>query len=48
MGRGPEWRWIWLYVVNGLSDDLTIVDVASGKAIKTVPAGRVPHSVITN
>jgi YVTN family beta-propeller protein len=37
-----------LYVVNGLSDDLTIVDVASGKAIKTVPAGRVPHSVITN
>ena len=37
-----------LYVVNGLSDDLTIVEVASGKAIKTVPAGRVPHSVITN
>jgi YVTN family beta-propeller protein len=37
-----------LYAVNGLSDDLTIVDVASGKAIKTVPAGRVPHSVITN
>jgi len=37
-----------LYVVNGLSDDLTIVDAASGKAVKTVPAGRVPHSVITN
>ena len=37
-----------LYVANGLSDDLTIVDVASGKALKTVPAGRVPHSVITN
>jgi YVTN family beta-propeller protein len=37
-----------LYVANGLSDDLTIIDVASGKAIKTVPAGRVPHSVISN
>jgi YVTN family beta-propeller protein len=37
-----------LYVANGLSDDLTIIDIASGKALKTVPAGRVPHSVIAN
>ncbi|MEZ5702139.1 MAG: hypothetical protein R3E42_09575 [Burkholderiaceae bacterium] len=31
---------------NGLSDDLTLIDTASGKAIKTVPAGRVPHTVL--
>jgi YVTN family beta-propeller protein len=35
-----------LLVVNGLSDDLTVVDVASAKALKTVPVGRVPHSVV--
>lgn len=35
-----------LYVVNGLSDDLTIVDVASAKPLKTVKVGRVPHSVM--
>ena len=35
-----------LYVVNGLSDDLTIVDVPSAKAMKTVKVGRVPHSVV--
>ncbi len=35
-----------LYVVNGLSDDLTIVDVASAKAVKTVKVGRVPHTVV--
>lgn len=34
-----------LYVANGLSDDLSIVDVESRKAIRTVPVGRVPHSV---
>jgi len=35
-----------LYVVNGLSDDLTIVDVASARPLKTVKVGRVPHSVM--
>lgn len=35
-----------LYVANGLSDDMTIIDTDSGKAIKTVPAGRVPHTVL--
>ena len=35
-----------LLVVNGLSDDLTIVDVASAKAIKTVPVGRVPYAAV--
>ncbi|MFM2348210.1 MAG: hypothetical protein RL654_2963, partial [Pseudomonadota bacterium] len=35
-----------LLVANGLSDDLTIIDVASAKALKTVAVGRVPHSVV--
>jgi PQQ-dependent catabolism-associated beta-propeller protein len=35
-----------LVVANGMSDDVTIVDVASAKALKSVPAGRVPHSVV--
>jgi PQQ-dependent catabolism-associated beta-propeller protein len=35
-----------LYVSNGLSDDLSIVDTGSGKALRTVPAGRVPHSIL--
>jgi PQQ-dependent catabolism-associated beta-propeller protein len=35
-----------LYVTNGLSDDMSIVDTNTLKAIQTVPAGRVPHSVV--
>ncbi len=35
-----------LYVANGMSDDVSIVDVAKGSAIKSVKAGRVPHSVV--
>jgi YVTN family beta-propeller protein len=35
-----------LVVANGLSDDITIVDVAGAKALKSVPVGRVPHSVV--
>ena len=37
-----------LYVANGLSDDLTIVDTAAMKAVKTVRAGRSPHSVVVD
>ena len=40
---GPEAR---LLVVNGLSDDLTVVDVAGAKAIKTVAVGRVPYGAV--
>jgi YVTN family beta-propeller protein len=32
-----------LLVVNGLSDDLTVVDVATAKALKTIAVGRVPY-----
>ncbi len=35
-----------LVVANGLSDDVTLIDVAGAKALKSVPAGRVPHSVV--
>jgi PQQ-dependent catabolism-associated beta-propeller protein len=35
-----------LVVVNGLSDDVTLVDVASAKALKSVKVGRVPHTAL--
>jgi YVTN family beta-propeller protein len=37
-----------LYVANGLSDDLSIVDMGSRKAIRAVPVGRTPHSVLVD
>jgi len=35
-----------LWVVNGLSDDVTVVDVAGAKPIKSIPVGRVPYGVV--
>ena len=35
-----------LFVVNGLSDDVTVVDVAAAKPIKSIPVGRVPYGVV--
>lgn len=35
-----------LVVVNGLSDDVTLVDVATAKAVRTIKVGRVPHSAV--
>lgn len=35
-----------LYAVNGLSDDVTVIDVASAKALKTVAVGRVPYQAL--
>ncbi|MFO1349588.1 MAG: beta-propeller fold lactonase family protein [Gammaproteobacteria bacterium] len=35
-----------LFVANGLSDDVSIVNVAARKVIKSISAGRVPHSVL--
>lgn len=37
-----------LYVANGLSDDLTIVDTKSLRALKTLKVGRVPHTVVVD
>lgn len=35
-----------LYVANGLSDDVTIIDTGTLTAVKSVPVGRVPYDVI--
>lgn len=35
-----------LFVANGLSDDISIIDVATRKSIRSVPVGRVPHTVL--
>jgi YVTN family beta-propeller protein len=35
-----------LWVVNGLSDDVTVIDVASAKPIKSIPVGRVPYMAV--
>ncbi|BDT66308.1 hydrazine synthase subunit beta [Comamonadaceae bacterium OS-1] len=37
-----------LLVANGLSDDMTIINTENGKALKTVPVGRVPHTILAN
>ena len=34
-----------LYVANGLTNDVTIIDVASLKALKSVPVGRLPWGI---
>jgi YVTN family beta-propeller protein len=34
-----------LYVVNRLSDDLSIIDVPTRKRIKAVPVGHAPYAV---
>ncbi len=34
-----------VYVANGLSDDMTVVDVGSMTATQSVPVGRTPHSI---
>jgi PQQ-dependent catabolism-associated beta-propeller protein len=35
-----------LVVVNGLSDDVTLVDVDAAKALKSIKVGRVPHTAV--
>ena len=35
-----------LFVANGLSDDISIIDVAERRVIKSVPVGRVPYAVL--
>lgn len=35
-----------LWVINGLSDDVTVVDVADAKAVKSIPVGRVPYGIV--
>ncbi|MAM61768.1 PQQ-dependent catabolism-associated beta-propeller protein [Maritimibacter sp. UBA3975] len=33
-------------VANGLSDDITLVDMESRRPIRSIPVGRVPHTVV--
>ena len=35
-----------LYVTNGLSDDITIIDTAQLEPIKSVPVGLIPYKVL--
>ncbi|MGN6582752.1 MAG: PQQ-dependent catabolism-associated beta-propeller protein, partial [Rhizobiaceae bacterium] len=34
-----------LYVANGLSDDVSIIDIHAQKTIRSIATGRVPHTV---
>ena len=35
-----------LYVANGLSDDISIIDTESRKVLKSVPVGMVPYGIL--
>ncbi len=35
-----------LYVANGLSDDITIIDTKTRKGLKSIPVGRVPYGIL--
>jgi len=35
-----------LYVVNGLSDDISVIDMERRKVTKSIPVGRVPYAVL--
>lgn len=35
-----------LIIVNGLSDDISIVDTKTNKVLRSVPVGRVPHTAV--
>lgn len=37
-----------LFVANGLSDDMTVVDSATARPIRTIAVGRVPHTVVVD
>ena len=37
-----------LFVANGLSDDVSVVDTAAAKALRSVKVGRVPHTVVVD
>jgi YVTN family beta-propeller protein len=37
-----------LYVCNGLSDDLSVVDTATLKVSRSVPVGRVPYMAVVD
>lgn len=36
------------YVANGLSDDITIIDLGAMAAVESIPVGRTPHSILVD
>jgi YVTN family beta-propeller protein len=36
----------WLYTTNGVSNDMSVIDVAALKVTKSVPVGRLPWGVV--
>ena len=36
------------YVANGLSDDITIIDLAAMAPVESIPVGRTPHSIVVD
>ena len=37
-----------LFVINGLSDDMSVLDMKTRKVLKSVPIARVPHTVLVD
>jgi YVTN family beta-propeller protein len=35
-----------LYVANGLSDDISIIDTARGVVVTSIPVGMVPYGIL--
>ena len=35
-----------LYVVNGLSDDISVIDIDDRRVTTSIPVGRVPYAVL--
>lgn len=44
IGLSPDGSQLW--VANGLSDDVTVIDTATRRPVKTIRAGRVPHGIV--
>ena len=36
------------YVANGLSDDMTVIDLGSLAAVESIPVGRTPHTILVD
>lgn len=36
------------YVANGLSDDITIIDLATMSPVESIPVGRTPHTILVD
>jgi YVTN family beta-propeller protein len=46
LGFTPDYKL--LFTTNGTSNDVTVIDVASEKAIKSIKTGRYPWGVVSS